>query len=95
MTEQGDYGLNYDPHITTPLTTMPLEDIDFWPMWDKVGCPVLLIRGDTSDVLLAETAAEMQHRGPKAEFIELEGIGHAPTLMDDSQVSMVREWLLR
>lgn len=94
-TVDGDYGLNYDPGIATPLRTMPLEDIDLWTMWDKIGCPVLVIRGETSDVLLAQTAAEMQRRGPKAELLELKGIGHAPTLMSESQISTVRDWLLK
>ena len=94
-TEDGDYGLNYDPAISTPLKSMPLEDVDLWPVWDRVACPVLLVRGQTSDLLLAETAREMQRRGPKADFIELEGIGHAPTLMSESQIAFVRDWLLK
>lgn len=94
VTADGDFGLNYDPNISAPLKTLPQEDVDLWLTWDKISCPVLLLRGETSDVLLAGTAAEMQRRGPKAEFIELKGMGHAPTLMSDSQISVVREWLL-
>lgn len=92
-TGDGDFGLNYDPAISTPLKMMPLEDVDLWPVWDKVSCPVLLIRGQTSDVLLAETAAEMQGRGPKVDFIEIEGTGHAPMLMSERQIAMVSDWL--
>ncbi len=94
-TAEGDFGLNYDPAIVTPLKSAPPEDVDLWPMWDQVSCPVLLMRGETSDVLLAETADEMQRRGPGAEFIELKGIGHAPTLMSESQIASVRDWLLK
>ncbi len=94
-TKDGDYGLNYDPAISTPLKSTPLEDVDLWPMWDRIECPVLLVRGQTSDVLPAETAEEMRRRGPKADFIELEGIGHAPTLMSESQIAAVRDWLLK
>lgn len=92
-TGDGDFGLNYDPAISTPLKMMPLEDVDLWPVWDKVSCPVLLIRGQTSDVLLAETAAEMQGRGPKVDFIEIEETGHAPMLMSERQIAMVSDWL--
>jgi pimeloyl-ACP methyl ester carboxylesterase len=94
-TADGDFGLNYDPAISTPLRSMPLEDVDLWPMWDRVSCPVLLIRGETSDVLLADTAEEMQRRGPATEFMELKGMGHAPTLMSEGQISVVRDWLLK
>jgi pimeloyl-ACP methyl ester carboxylesterase len=93
-TGDGDYGLNYDPAIAAPLKAMPMEDLDLWPMWDRVNCPVLLIRGEKSDVLLRDTAEEMRRRGPKAKLIELSGIGHAPTLMTESQIASVRDWLL-
>lgn len=94
-TSDGNYGLNYDPAIVTPLKSAPLEDVDLWPVWEKVECPVLLVRGDKSDLLLAEIAEEMQRRGPKTDLVELDGIGHAPTLMSDSQIATVRDWLLK
>jgi hypothetical protein len=33
-------------------------------------------------------------RGPKAALTELAGIGHAPTLMHDDQIEIVRAFLL-
>jgi len=33
-------------------------------------------------------------RGAKARIIELPGIGHAPMLMDDKQISIVRDFIL-
>ena len=90
----GDIGLSYDPGIAEPLRAAPLEDIDLWPVWDAVQCPVLLLRGEKSDVLLAETAEEMQRRGPATNFVELANTGHAPTLMADDQIGAIRDWLL-
>jgi pimeloyl-ACP methyl ester carboxylesterase len=94
-TEEGDIALSYDPGIAQPLRAMPVEDIDLWAVWDAVRCPVLLLRGSESDVLLAETAAGMRSRGPKVDFMEIEGIGHAPTLMSEKQVADVRGWFVR
>jgi pimeloyl-ACP methyl ester carboxylesterase len=54
----------------------------------------LLVRGGDSDLLLAETAEEMTRRGPRAQSVEFEGIGHAPMLMSDDQIEAVREFLL-
>jgi pimeloyl-ACP methyl ester carboxylesterase len=45
-------------------------------------------------VLLAETALAMQERGPKAKIIELPGIGHAPIIMDEKQIAIVKDFLL-
>ncbi|HEX9584719.1 MAG TPA: alpha/beta hydrolase [Gammaproteobacteria bacterium] len=93
-TADGDIGLSYDPGIAEPLRAAPLEDIDLWTVWDAVQCPVLLLRGQKSDVLPAETAEEMQRRGPKTTFVELPEIGHAPALMANDQIGTIRDWLL-
>jgi pimeloyl-ACP methyl ester carboxylesterase len=54
---------------------------------------VLVLRGAESDLLLAETAAEMTRRGPRAEVIEFPGCGHAPALLDAAQIDPLRAWL--
>lgn len=94
-TEQGDIALSYDPGIAQPLRATPAEDIDLWAVWDAVRCPVLLLRGSESDVLPAGIAAAMQSRGPKVDYMEIEGVGHAPTLMSEKEVSAVRDWFVR
>ena len=58
-----------------------------------MAIPVLVLRGAESDLLRADTAAEMAQRGPKAEVVEIAGCGHAPALLDDEQVSLVEDWL--
>jgi pimeloyl-ACP methyl ester carboxylesterase len=54
---------------------------------------VLVVRGAQSDLLLSETAKEMARRGPKAKMAELSGIGHAPALVTEDQIALVRDWL--
>ena len=89
----GSVGLAYDPAIAHPLKTQPIEDVALWPIWDAIRCPVLLLHGEESDVLLHETAEEMGQRGPKAKVVHVPGIGHAPMMMDDAQIALVRDWL--
>ena len=91
--EDGRFGLNYDQRLGGPMTTGPIEDIDLWPVWDQIRCPVLVLRGIDSDLLLPATAAEMTRRGPKAEVIEVDGTGHAPALMAKDQIAIVDSWL--
>jgi hypothetical protein len=45
-------------------------------------------------LLQKSTAAEMTRRGPKAQVVEFEGIGHAPWLMAEDQIKVVRDFLL-
>jgi pimeloyl-ACP methyl ester carboxylesterase len=89
----GSLGLNYDQRLALPLKREPILDIDLWAVWDRIGCPVLVLRGSESDLLLAATAAEMARRGPCAEIIEIDGTGHAPVLMAKDQIEIVRNWL--
>ena len=85
--------LVYDPSLARAFSG-PINDVDMWNVWDKVSCPTLLIRGGISDLLLSETAEEMTRRGPRAEMVEFDGIGHAPMLMSDDQIEAVRSFLL-
>jgi pimeloyl-ACP methyl ester carboxylesterase len=91
----GSIGLAYDPGIAEPLRAMPKKDVDMWPIWSNVRCPVLVMRGERSDVLTAEVAAQMAATDARVELVELAGIGHAPTLMCDDQIALVCDWLSR
>jgi pimeloyl-ACP methyl ester carboxylesterase len=92
--EDGSWGLCYDPGIGIPFQKAPIADVDLWMYWDAITCPTLLLRGVQSDLLLRETAAAMTLRGPKPKLVEFNGIGHAPMLMADDQVKLVRDFLL-
>jgi pimeloyl-ACP methyl ester carboxylesterase len=91
--QDGGYGLAYDPAIARAFQTGPIADVDLWPLWDRITCPVLILRGATSDLLLPETAAEMVRRKPGATLAVLPDCGHAPALMEPRQMAVVRDWL--
>ncbi|HRC72077.1 MAG TPA: alpha/beta hydrolase [Candidatus Competibacter sp.] len=92
--EDGRYTTDYDPGIADIFKTMELKDIDLWPVWDAIRCPTLVLRGAQSDVLDHADAVAMTERGPKATLIEFPGMGHAPALMSEDQIAVVRDWLL-
>lgn len=92
--EDGRYAMAYDPGIAENFRTLDLKDIDLWPIWDTIPCPTLVLRGEYSDVLDHADAIAMTERGPKARLIEFPGMGHAPALMADDQIAVVRDWLL-
>ena len=73
---------------------MPERDLELWPVWDAIRCPTLVLRGEQSDLLTRDTGEQMAQRGPKAKVVEIPGVGHAPTLMHDDQIKLVRDFLL-
>jgi pimeloyl-ACP methyl ester carboxylesterase len=92
----GKIEFRYDPGIAEPFQQSMAggQDIELWPYYDAIRCPTLVLRGAQSDLLLAETAAQMAQRGPKAQVAEIPDVGHAPTLMQAEQVAVVRNYLL-
>lgn len=64
-----------------------------WKFWDKITCPVLILRGTESDFLTADLLDKMIRRLPHAELIEFEGVGHTPTLNAPEQIDPVVDWL--
>jgi len=91
----GTYRVHYDPALAVPFNAAaPHQDIDLWPVWERVRCPTLVIRGELSDLLSRETAERMKTSGPRAQVIEIPGVGHAPTLMQPDQIAIVRNFLL-
>lgn len=92
--EDGSYGFRYDPKIAISFKEHEIRDIYLWEQWDQLKAPTLVLRGMQSDVLTAETAAQMQVCGAKAKVVELSGVGHAPMIMDDQQMQIVRDFIL-
>ncbi|WP_270937450.1 alpha/beta fold hydrolase [Falsiroseomonas oryzae] len=88
----GRFGMHYDPGIAVPFEESATGPVDLSLVWSRVALPILLLRGAESDVLDAETAAEMAMR-PGVQLVTLPGIGHAPALMDTGQIARVAEFL--
>ncbi len=87
--------LNYDPALRDAfLAAMEGGGGDLWPMFDAcAGLPLALLRGESSNLLTAETAAEMQRRRPDMAFVEVPGRGHIPFLDERVSVQLIHEWL--
>ncbi len=91
----GTLRLHYDPAIAAGFRAAPAQDVDLWGVWAGVRCPVLVLRGADSDLLLPETVAEMRGKGPPVDVVEFPGIGHAPALAAADQIDVIRAWLTR
>lgn len=91
--EGGGLRIHYDPAVSVNLHATADQDADLWRFWDQIQCPVLVLRGESSDLLLRETVAEMATRGPGVELIEFAGCGHPPPLFERDQIDPVVAWL--
>jgi pimeloyl-ACP methyl ester carboxylesterase len=90
----GRYGLHYDPAIAAALRDKVFdEDVDMWATWERVACPVLILRGRDSDLLRAGAARRMCERAAPTELIEYDGIGHAPSLLVPAQIEPIVRFL--
>jgi pimeloyl-ACP methyl ester carboxylesterase len=97
-TDDGDYRQHYDPAIGRAFSWPMMVDIALWNVWEQVSCPVMILRGEDSDLLHASTVREMQKRGIAGKnglvrSIEVRDVGHAPALMSDHQIALIEEFL--
>jgi pimeloyl-ACP methyl ester carboxylesterase len=92
LTPDGMIAYNYDPKIASAIQAAT-ADVDMWPLWDRLTCPTLVLRGENSNVLLAKTAEEMKGRGPRARVVVCPGCGHAPSLMRGCEIEAIAGFL--
>lgn len=97
--EEGQWVRHYDLQIALPLKGTTAESAAvaqqvLWAAYDAIQCPTLLVRGAESDLLSEATAQSMTQRGPRAKLVELAGIGHAPTFVQDEQIAIARNFFL-
>ena len=84
---------HYDPAMVMQFTHHE-DDYLRWDEWDSLDIPVLCLRGESSDLLLPETAEAMRQRGPCAVVVTIPGCGHAPALNTPQQYALVERFLV-
>ena len=82
---------HYDPAMVMQFTHHEADYL-LWKEWDTLDIPVLCLRGESSDLLLRDTAEQMRNRGPRAVVVEVAGCGHAPTLNTPEQFALVERF---
>ena len=58
------------------LAATPQQLVDLWPCVDSLRIPTLLLRGQRSDFLTAETAQAMVQRNPAIRLVEVPDASH-------------------
>ena len=86
----------YDPAISQPFTSdeKTAAPPNLWPVFDALSnVPLLVIRGETSDILAPEIAAKMIARHPNAKLTEVPHIGHAPMLDEAESLTAIHAFM--
>jgi pimeloyl-ACP methyl ester carboxylesterase len=86
--QDGEVVLDYDRAIANAFKVEPSDPpFDMWPLFRALAAkPLLVLRGELSDLLTAETAERMVAAGPDVEVVTVPGVGHAPWL-DEPEVT--------
>jgi pimeloyl-ACP methyl ester carboxylesterase len=83
---------HYDPAMIQQFTAHE-NDYLIWEHYDALQLPVLLLRGENSDLVLQDVAQQMTQRGPGArgqlQWLEVPDCGHAPALNVQSHFDAV------
>jgi pimeloyl-ACP methyl ester carboxylesterase len=97
LNSNGRIVYDYDMKIAEPFEKPGGEaGVDMWPGLEALGGrPVLMVRGELSDILSADTLAEMARRLPLAEAVTVPRVGHAPTLDEPDAAAGIERLLAR
>ncbi|MBV1865817.1 MAG: alpha/beta hydrolase [Rhodobacteraceae bacterium] len=87
--------LRYDPKLREGVVaTLGADAPNLWPYFDALqGLPLALVRGENSNLLTAQAAADMQERRPDMIFGQVPDRGHIPFLDETESLSVIHEWL--
>jgi pimeloyl-ACP methyl ester carboxylesterase len=95
LTSNGRIVFDYDMKIAEPFKQAGGEaGADLWPLFEGLsGVPLLVIRGEKSDILEKPVATKMAKKHGKATLVTIPRIGHAPSLDETEAQTAICEFL--
>ena len=95
--DNGEIRFDYDMAIAEPFKTAgPAPQVDLWPLFTALAQkPLLVVRGEKSDLLTTQTTDKMQTVAPGMKLAVVPGVGHAPELNEPEAIAAVDEFLLK
>ncbi|MCW4463286.1 alpha/beta hydrolase [Sphingomonas sp. BT-65] len=97
LTSAGRIVLDYDMKIAEPFRVPGNEaGPDMWRAFDGLkDKPLLVVRGDRSDILSAATADAMRKRAKACDLVTVPETGHAPSLGEPEAVAGIDRLLAK
>ena len=85
---------SYDPKLGNALSIFDGPMPELWPQFEALKrVPVLVLRGEHSDILSTETVEQMRRHHPELVSIIVANQGHAPLLKDHQTIEAVQHFL--
>lgn len=97
--KQGGHWIkHYDPAIAVGFTGMPAEAMAkgeqyLWSVFESIQAPILVLHGEQSDLLTHTSVKRMKDCNPRVSAIDIAGVGHAPSLLNDDEIDHVEAFL--
>lgn len=94
--EDGVPVLAYDPAIAQPMSDEDSGAVppDLWPLFESLAAiPMLLVRGESSDILAQSCVQAMREKKPDLHYVEIANRGHAPTLNEPASRAAIDNFL--
>jgi pimeloyl-ACP methyl ester carboxylesterase len=93
--QDGEIVYDYDMAIARPFRISgPAPRVDLWPLFSALAQkPLLVVRGELSDVLTATSAQKMRMAAPFAKFVVVPEVAHAPTLSEPEAAAAIDAFL--
>ena len=88
--------LAYDPAIARPMLDEESGAVppDLWPLFGNMAAiPLLVIRGELSDILSRDCVQRMRSLAPAMQAVEVPERGHAPMLDEPAAVTAIDSFL--
>lgn len=95
LASNGRIVFDYDMKISEPFKLPGGEaGVDLWPLFNLLeDVPLLVLRGENSDILEKTTANKMVKKSGKASLVTIKGVGHAPSLDEPEAQAAILEFL--
>lgn len=85
---------SYDAALSNAMSVLDGPIPQLWPQFETLKrVPVLVLRGERSDILSAETVEEMRRRHPAFQSYVVKDQGHAPLLRDAESIETIAQFL--
>lgn len=94
----GGYRPKFDPGVLRRLSTgdSATRDQDLlWPGFRNIDCPILLLRGELTDIVPTESVRLMQTAQPQLQVVEIPGVGHPPAFTEPASQKALENFFLR